>query len=152
MQVETLKDVLGWTQQYHHHLSTCLEHCANENDSERSRLLLDYLAKHEQHLEALISALCDSASENALKTWCLEYLNKQPIVEHEQCDQPFAKMSTLEISQVIFKQHNEIIDLYRYLYAQAGAPSALDLISKLISLEEHEAMQMSQGANSLEDI
>ena len=70
MQVETLKDLLGWTQQYHHHLSACLEHCATKNDSERSRLLLDYLVKHEQHLEMLISGICDTASENALNTWC----------------------------------------------------------------------------------
>lgn len=152
MQVETLQDVLKWTQKFHHYLSDCMKHCTDKNESERSKLLLDYLSKHETHLEQLIASLCESASANALNTWCLEYVDKHPIVTHEKCQEPFSNMTTLDICDAVFEQHNQIIELYRYLYAQAGAPSALELISELIALEEHEAMQMSKGINQLEDL
>ena len=44
MQIETLKDVLHWTQQFHHNLSECLSHCEDKNVDERARIMLDYLS------------------------------------------------------------------------------------------------------------
>jgi len=152
VQVETLKEVLIWTQKFHRHLSQCLAHCANENENERARLLLRYLAEHEERLESLIDEIQQTASASALNTWCQEYVDKKPITAHLECQQPFSESNTGEISDVIFKLHNELTELYRFLYAQAGAPSALKLLKQLIELEEHEAMQMAQGTNQLEDL
>jgi len=152
MKVETLKDVLQWTQKFHQYLSSCLQHCAAENINERSRLLLNYLSQHEHHLEKLVEEAANNASSNALNTWCQQYIDKHPIAIHQKCEEAYSSMSTVEISQVIFEQHRQLMELYRYLYSQAGAPSAIALIATLIELEEHEAMQMAKGANSLEDL
>ncbi len=46
MEIETLKDVLSWTQKFHQHLSHCLVHCSDENTNERSKMLLKYLSDH----------------------------------------------------------------------------------------------------------
>ena len=49
MQIETLKDVLHWTREFHQHLSQCLSHCADKNTDERARMILAYLSNHERH-------------------------------------------------------------------------------------------------------
>jgi len=54
--------------------------------------------------------------------------------------------------QVIIHQHQQIIDLYRYLHDCADISSAKELMEDLRSFEEHEIMVMSQSANRLEDI
>jgi hypothetical protein len=46
MQIETLKDVLHWTREFHQHLSQCLSHCADKNMDERARMILAYLSDH----------------------------------------------------------------------------------------------------------
>ncbi len=152
MQIETLKDVLNWTREFHQHLASCMQHCATQNDSERAKLLLDYLSDHEKKLVEVLDGFRDSADEKALGTWCYEYLDKHPIVRHEKCDKPFAEMDADEIITEITHQHGQVIELYRDLRGRDAALSWQQLVDQLLSLEEHEAMRMSQAANRLHDL
>jgi hypothetical protein len=152
MQVENLRDILDWTIDFHQQLSLCLTDCANKNVSERARLLLDYLAQHEQTLTKVIMKFEKTASSNALNTWCYEYLDKHPIVKHKHTETPFSELNTLQITEVVIHMHQQVITLYRDLAAQTVVKSAHDLLEELFSLEEHEAMRMSQSANRLEDM
>lgn len=152
MQVETLKDVLNWTREFHQHLASCMRHCSGENESERAKLLLDYLSDHEQKLVEVLDGFLDSADEKALGTWCYEYLDKHPIVRHDKCDKPFAQMNADEIITEITHQHGQVIELYRYLRNRDAALSWQELLDQLLSLEEHDAMRMSQAANRLHDL
>ncbi len=152
MQIETLRDVLNWTRGFHQHLASCMRHCAGENESERAKLLLDYLSAHEQKLVEVLDGFRETADVKALNTWCLEYLDKNPIVRHELCDKPFAEMNADEIITEIIHQHGQVIELYRYLRGRDAAPSCWELLDQLLSLEEHEAMRMAQAANRLHDL
>ena len=152
MQVETLRDVLNWTREHHQHLASCMQHCADENESERAKLLLDYLSDHEQKLVEVLDGFRETADSKALDTWCYEYLDKHPIVRHGKCDKPFAEMTADEIITEISHQHGQIIELYRYLRGRDAALSWQELLDQLVSLEEHESMQMVQAANRLHDL
>lgn len=152
MQIETLRDVLHWTTEFHQHLSECLAHCASKNESERAKMLLDYLADHEEKLAYVVERFEKTGDSSALNTWCFEYINKHPIVQHVHCDAPFADLDATQIMAVIVDQHEQIIELYRYLASRAGVPSAMELLESLKSLEEHEMMRMAQTANRFEDL
>ncbi len=152
MQIETLKDLLDWTKALHHNLSKCLEHCSDKNADQRAGMLLSFFAEHESRLELLVDKTMESANKSALNTWCQEYIHKNPITTHKRCEEPFTDLNTSEVSELVFNLHSELLELYRFLYAQAGAPSALRLLKQLIDLEEHEAMQMATGASQLEDL
>lgn len=152
MQIETLKDVLHWTTEFHQHLSKCLLHCADKNESDRAKMLLGYLAEHEEKLAHVVDQFEKTGDSHALNTWGYEYLNKHPIVQHQHCDAPFAELDTMQIMAVIVEQQQQVIELYRDLFARADIPSARELLENLKSLEEHEAMLMSQGANRLDDL
>lgn len=152
MQAENLKDVLDWTIDFHQQLSLCLADCAKKNKSERAKLLLDYFAQHEQDLTKVITEFKKTASKNALNTWCYEYLDKHPIMKHKHTDIPFADLDTLKITETVIHMHQQVITLYRDLMAQIVVNSAHELLEELLSLEEHEAMRMTQSANRLEDM
>lgn len=152
MQVETLRDVLKWTREFHQHLADCMQHCADQNESERAKLLLEYLAEHEQTLVGVLEGFSNTADENALDTWCYEYLDKHPIIRHEMCDKPYAEMHAGEIITEISHQHGQVIELYRYLRNRAETVTTQELLDQLLSLEQHEIMCMAQSANRLEDM
>ena len=152
MQIETLHDVLHWTKEFHTQLSRCLQHCADNNQDERARMLLMYLVTHEDKLAKVVARFEEWGDSHALNTWCYEFLDKHPIVQHQHCDAPFAKLNAEQIMAVIIEQHQQVIELYRYLFSRADIPSAQELLAGLKSLEEHEAMQMSQSANRLNDL
>lgn len=152
MQIETLKDVLHWTREFHQHLSQCLSHCAGKNTDERARMILAYLSDHEKALSQVISGFEASGDEQVLNTWCYEYVNKHPIVRHVHCDAAFADLDATQIMAVIVDQHQQVIELYRYLASRADIPSASELLEALRSLEEHEMMRMAQSANRFGDL
>lgn len=152
MQVETLRDVLEWTTKFHRNLGDCLRQCAEKNQSARADLLLDYLAKHEHRLAGLVAAFEDRAETRALNTWCYDYMDKNPILHSTDCDAPFAELDAGKIMDVVADQHQQVIELYRYLYARADTDPTRELMEEVKELEEHEAMQMTQGANRLQDL
>ena len=61
-------------------------------------------------------------------------------------------MEPLLIIAETLSQHEQVIELYRYLHSRADMPEAIELLSQLLDLEEHEAMQMSHSANRLQDM
>lgn len=152
MQIETLKDVLHWTEKFHQQLSQCLSHCADKNTNIRAKMILAYLADHEASLAKVVNGFEASGNIQALNTWCLEYVNKQPIVQHVHCDAPFAELDAVQIMDVIVSQHQQVIELYRYLASRADIPSAQEMLTSLTSLEEHEMMRMVHSCNRFEDM
>lgn len=152
MQIETLKDVIVWTQTFHQYLSACTKHCASKQLDERAKLLLEYLSEHEQKLVATLKAFETHSDAKALNTWCQEYLNKRPIKPHGKCSKPFARMSPDEVMTEIEHQHRQIIDLYRYLATRDAAFSTREMLEQLINLEQHEVMRMVHGANRINDL
>ena len=152
MKIETLKDLLKWTQATHQNLSECMMHCSEHYENERGVMLLDYLAGHENVLTTVLQGFADTSSANVLNTWCLEYLDRQPITAHGHCDSPFVGMDLSKIIATVVSQHNQIISLYKHLHAKADIPSMEILLKQLIDLEEHHVMQMVQGAKRMEDI
>lgn len=152
MEIETLKDVLNWTQKFHQHLSHCLAHCSDENTNERSKMLLKYLSDHEKILSEVIEGFLTSDNEHALNTWIYEYIKKKPIIQHVHCDDPFAALDSVQIMDLIVDQHQQVVELYRYLANRADIPSAKEILESLVSLEEHEIMRVVHSANRFEDM
>ncbi|WP_223668796.1 ATPase [Kangiella shandongensis] len=152
MQAETIKDVLHWTQQAHKQLTDCLHHCSDKSESIRSKMLLDYLAEHEQRLEHTIQKIEEEGNITALNTWVLEYVNRAPIKLHDVCDEPFINMSVGDILHLVTGVNNQIIELYRYLLNQAQIPETQELMEQLVELEQNEAMRMSRDAQRFSDM
>lgn len=152
MKVETYKDLLTWTGEFHKNLSSCLQHCASKNENERSRMLLEYLAGHEQELANTVSGFVDTTDTGALKTWCYDYAQNHPLLHSQECKEPFQDMEPDNILAKVIERHEQVIDLYRSLQATADVGAARELMEELESLEAQEARQMTQGANRMQEM
>ncbi|WP_020407230.1 hypothetical protein [Hahella ganghwensis] len=152
MQAETLRDVLDWTINFHRELSQCLSQGAKIGADERSGMLLDYLAQHENSLKKVVTRIEQETSKNALDTWCYEYLEKYPVTRNQHCTVAFGDLNASQIVEVVMEYHHQVIELYRFLHAKAPTDDTRELLDALCQLEEHEAMSMAQGANRLEDM
>ncbi|PIE40664.1 MAG: ATPase [Gammaproteobacteria bacterium] len=152
MKIKTLRDVLSWTQSFHQELSNTFKELGDTSDSTRLQLLLEYLAEQEQSLANVMDEFEETTSENALNTWCYDFLANNPIQMIDTSEKPLSQWNTTEIINAVEKQHNQVISLYRHLLGHVETPSATDLVKKLLNLEEHEAMKMTQSANRLEDL
>lgn len=152
MQVETLRDLAQWTANFHKYLSQCLEYGRGSNDNERAQLVLDYLSEQEQTLKETVDDFETRGDEDTLNTWCVEYINKQPIVQDQTLDLAFEDMDADQIIDVISEQHENIIELYRYLSLKADIPETKQWLEKLLEFEEHEAMKMTESAARVDNM
>lgn len=152
MEVETLRDVLHWTSKFHRQLSECLADCSDKNVDQRAQMVLAYLADHEKVLTQVVSGFEQSGDEQALNTWCYEYVQKHPIVQNVHNDAPFAELDAQQIMEVVADQHAQVIELYRHLASKEMLPAAREILESLQSLEEHEMMRMAQSANRFSDM
>ena len=151
MKIETLRDVMVWTQQAHQSLSDRLYSNAAGNFDERSKLLLDYLALHEQQLSNLLRDFELNADSKALNAYCYEYFSNN--IESDIVSG--LKLTTANPEQIlstVMALHQKIIELYQQLNDQFESPAASAIIQELLQLEEHEAMRMTHGSNRLADV
>ncbi|WP_432697526.1 ATPase [Marinobacterium sp. YM272] len=152
MQIDTFRDIIHWTRGYHQQLSEWLRNSSESQQDERARMLLDYLADHEAKLSRAITAFEATDNLNALDTWVMEFLNKEPLLPSTNLDAPFAEMTAEQIISKVEEEHNQIVELYKFLVSRASATPAADLLEELADLEKHEAMRLSQAWNRLTDI
>ena len=152
MQIETLRDVLHWTREFHQYLADYLQHSVKKNESERAKMLLQYLGEHEQKLVNVLEGFEKTANENALNTWCYEYLDKYPIHRQVSYEGSFSQLEPADIISEIVSQHQKVIEFYRYLQSRAESTSSRELLASLTELEKHEAMRMVHSANRLQDL
>ena len=152
MAAQTLNDVLSRTREVHNLLAASLSQSANQTENSRAELLLDYLSDHEHKLAAALQTIQDSADKKQLETWFYEFAQKHNVLRTDAQHKPFSEMTTDEIMAEIADEHEQIIELYRYLYGRAGTSSSHELLKQLIDLEQHEAMQMVQQGEQADDM
>lgn len=152
MRVETIRDILHWTREFHQQLSLCLQHSVDKNESERAQLLLKYLGEHEKKLVNTLEGFEKTASESVLNTWSYEYFDQHPIKPAQQCEDSFSQLTSKDIIVEVTNLHQQVIDLYHYLQSRAEQPSAKELLGQLAEMEKHEIMQIVQSTNRLEDL
>jgi hypothetical protein len=151
MRTETLQDIIARTRNFHQQLQQRLMEGGKASQSTRAALLLDYLAKFEQTLAELVTAIERGADGGALNTWCYEYLHKYPINHIDVNEIAAADVDPDRIMEMVMAYHNEVIGLYRFLHRRMETESSRELMANLKTLEEQQAMQMMQAANRLQD-
>lgn len=152
MKTETLHDILKWTKDYHSRLANQIGQCEKQEEAERAKMVLGYLADHEKMLSKVIEEYSESASANALNTWCYDYLENYPIDSQTSVDKALDELDVQGVVGEVERRHNQIIGLYKHLLEQVETPSAVDLVKQLVDLEQHEAMRISQSTNRFQDL
>lgn len=152
MEIKTFSDLIDWTRNLHQQTAACLAHCATEHDQERARILLDYLATHENELERTVERFRNEGDTGVLRTWIYDYLSHSPVKTHRTCDLPYTRLDFDGITKEIFDFHDQVIALYQNLADRAEIPEARELAENLLNMERHEAMRMAREIGRMQDV
>ena len=152
MKVQRIADLIDWTRTMHSQLAERLAGDSRQHENEMAKLLMTYLADHEGSLAKIIDGFEQQADRKALNTWVYDYLDHEAVDLERLGAKPFTDMDFDEISGLVFKVHNQAIDLYRELLARAEIPEAKELLRALLAIEEHETMRLAQQTNRMRDM
>lgn len=152
MKIESIEALIDWTRQFHFHLAEALAAGRESQQDERARELLDYFQHHESELGKMVAGFEEQADPKALHTMVYDYEVHTPLEIDRLCDKDYGAMSYDAVAEEVFASHKQIQELYRYLIGRSAIPEELELLQELLSLEQHETMQMSQQVNRGRDI
>lgn len=152
MNVDTISDLVAWSSQFHYNLADFIQSSVASSKDERAKMLGDYLAGHERELGGIISAFESVESNNALGTWCTEFLNQKPLPDVSSKDDRLAVLSANELMDEIREIHEQFIALYSHILNLSAATPAADMLAQLVDVETHQLMLMTHSANRLEDL
>ncbi|RNL66708.1 hypothetical protein [Zhongshania marina] len=152
MRIETMGDVVTWSSGFHSNLADFIEASVAQSKDERLKMLSSYIADHERQLAKTIAAFEVVESDNALGTWCTEFLNKQPLPDTAIKDERWAHFSANELMDEVRGIHQQLMALFSHLLSRSAATPAADMLEQLLDVEEHQLMLMAHSANRLEDL
>ena len=92
-------------------------------------------------------ALFVVATAKVLSTLCYEYLETRPVFQTQHSEEDFAELNVEDILVTLVGEHQQLIELYRFLYWRAETVLAQDLLKQLLTLEEHQVLKIIQSSS-----
>lgn len=151
MRFQTVADVLDVVKSFHKALAAQFSELEQLTTSERARLMLDYLNRHEQHLSEATGQYDKDAGSGLLNTWLQFAPESHP-------DDLVAKVRAVDLNDVdsivavALAVDDYLIQLYRDLLSDADTDELKEVFESLIRLEDNERHTLARGAFRLSDL
>jgi hypothetical protein len=155
MSVDQARGIIDHARQFHKQVGAYYHHLADHSERERLRLLLEYMSRHEERLEAALADYEGAAPAKILDTW-LQSANETDAFK-TACD----KLRTVKIDsssdvddimQLGVELSDCLIGVYRDLAQRAEPDSVQQVFENLLHMEEKAQRQFVRDAERLADL
>ncbi len=151
MAFETVRDILDRMRNFHTKVSEYYHQLYCIADKERVKLLLDYMSRHEKHIEKCISEYENDASKDILDTWFMA----APASTHRECFEDSDlnhDMSIDDILTVAMCLNDCLINVFKRIIESTEYSNIKEIFRSLLSLEEQERRKMVNESLELKEI
>jgi len=152
MRIESVKDLIEWTQARHAAIAHCLKQCATDNPDERASMILHYLASHEAKLEKTVAMLKDRAVQETGEVYDNPLSAGLDAEEQPDCNGRFANMSADQVRDKVFAYHDQIIRFYQDMIGKVKDPQAVAMMQDVLDMELQEAKLLVRQTGRMDDI
>lgn len=153
MAFETTKDVLEHAREFHGQLSDYYAQLSEKAERERVKMLLDYLSRHEKHLEKSLEAFEQDVSEGILKTW---FQFPPPKATLATCQAlVLEKERDISIDGVIdlaLQMDECLVQLYQEMIKSSESEQVREVFKNLLAMEKHEEVELVRNAFRLKGL
>ena len=132
MEPKTLATILDEAVAYHERLVAHLRDCQAKATGEREKMLLDFVADHEEWMCSSLNGLESVQDKSSLKTWFYEYTDRNAVLFSRPEEIPFHTLSYDEISEQILEINQQLIDLFHYLKARSESKASEEATGELL--------------------
>jgi rubrerythrin len=146
-----VKDFVHFGKELHAEVRKLFEAINDHAELERVRMLLDYLSRHEHHMEESLARFEKSSHSGILEAW-LEY---SPSLDVEAVMNRYVlpeKPSSDEIVNAAMAFDDTLVVLYREVAAKVNDQKVKALFNNLLALEEKERIQVARAVMDLADM
>ena len=151
MRIETTKDILDHSIEFHKLISEYYHGLIEKSKKERIILLLKYLEEREKQLEKVLIQIEESTPSNVLKTW----------FPHSQCKNKFEELKlVLQDNDVTIEKivdhflnfDNCLIEVYTKLMESSDSPEVKEFFESLKQLEVNHKIKILKNISQMDSI
>jgi len=151
MQFKTVKDVVDHSRRLHQQISQYYQKLSEESAQARVSMLLEYLKRHEDHLESTLNKFGQDKSQGVLESW-FQYAPDQDLSDVMADLEVSDHMDTGDVVSMALTLDDYFIDLYQGMVSNASSTAVKAVFQNLLDMEEHEKIQISKTALQINDM
>lgn len=145
------KDLLEIARRYHQRLADLYADVEKQDRGERIHVLLDYLRRHEQHLEEALESVSEETRDQVRNHWFDFLPGDTPLTELPE-DALRHITSAEDITTQALEFDRKLIEWYRMMSERAIVPHVQEFFEQLLAMEEREQIQMARDTLELNDL
>ena len=151
MRFEKARDAFNHASLFHTELSKLYQSSAAQEHTDKAKLLLNYLVKHEQELADGLDKYQQDAPAALLDTW-FQYTNDTEILNIPESEAFFTKKTIETIVEFSFKIADDLIEFYEDMASQADKTTLKEAFTNLATMQKQEKRKLSMNIDRLMDL
>ena len=145
------RELLELARRYHQGLSEIYAEEEEHEHSEKVQILLDYLSRHERHLERILSKVAVEVREEVLSRWFQCTPGDSPLHELEHVEFT-PELTAEELAGRALRLDGKILVWYRHMADRSVAAHVREVFEELLEMEKSEHIQLARDTLELNDL
>lgn len=151
MRYQTVRDIIQHSKQLHHDLGDFYRSLEDKVELERVKMLLNYLARHEEHIEGLLNQYSLDVNQDLWGEWF--QFGPDEHLEDLVKDLKFAANNNVDdVVRMALAIDDYFIELYGKLSINASSEKVKQLFDNLVQMEALEKTRTVRSALELSDM
>ncbi len=153
MTFETTKDVLDHAREFHGQVSEYYRQLGEKNQKERVKMLLEYMSRHEKHLEESLARYEEDVSGRILNTW-FQYPPPKDMLKTcvNLTLEGKENLTVDEVIELALQIDGCLIQLYKQMVAESEFDEVKEVFNNLLEMEKQQEMTLVRDALHLKEI
>lgn len=145
------RDILEHARKFHRCLSEFYEKLKEATEKERTRVLLDYMSRHERYLDESLALFEEEVSSVVLDTY-FKYGSEASPISEIRSFQVKEHMGVDDILAVAMHFDACLVEFYKEMAGQSVSQHVREVFENLLKMEQGEKMELSKQALGLRSL
>ncbi len=145
------KEIVNAAQEFHRRASTFYQQLADKAEGTRVKMLLDYLVRHEAHLERALANYKDEIKSKALDAW-YQYAQEQCLMQPFDVSQYPKEMTVEDIMKIGLDIDRCLVASYKGMVEAATTPEVREIFESLLLMEKQQKHKLARIALEIDEM
>lgn len=148
---KTVAEIIDFLETYHQQLKDFYLKHRDTANSERLKMLLDYISRHRKNIQDVFENINKNDRDIILKTWIQFVPLSETIQPEEALTDPGQDIDG--VVEQVFELDDNLIRFYRKMIHQGGISEPVkEFFEQLIRLEKKEKTQVAEAAQQIKKL
>lgn len=145
------KEIVNAAQEFHRKASAFYQQLADKAEGSRVKMLLDYLVRHEAHLERALADYKDEIKSRALEAW-YQYAQEQCLMQPFDVSQYPVEMSVEDVMNIGLNIDACLVASYKGMAETATSQECREIFESLLLMEKQQKHKLARVALEIDEM